>query len=49
MPAGDPNIDEAPVGEAAMGKEYVEVHASFWLRCRLRSLAHRPCIMNQPG
>jgi hypothetical protein len=28
-PAGDPDVDEPPVGEAAMGQECIERHGSF--------------------
>jgi hypothetical protein len=36
--AGNPDIDKAPIGEAAMGQECIEVHGRG-------SLAHRPGIM----
>jgi len=41
-PADDPDIDEAPVGEAAMGQECVEVHDMFLAETRLRHVVLKP-------
>ena len=45
MPTGDPDIDEMPVGEAAVGQKGVEVHAIFlagfgWLSSRALGAPH---------
>jgi len=47
-PAGDPDIDEAPIGEAAMGQECVEVDASFLAQSYIRKF--RSCSRrHEPG
>src|SRR5262252_6130619 len=48
-PAGDPDIDEAPVGQAAMGRSASRPMTRSFLSLRSGSLAHGPSVVHQPA